>query len=427
MVKMPHWPLPMERASMKLGLENIQNFLGKLGDPHKSIPPVIHVAGTNGKGSTIAFIRAILEASGLKVHVYTSPHLLEFNERIVVAGNKIDDNFLHQLLEECRIAADKHDLQISFFEGATAAAFLAFSRIKADIVLLETGLGGRLDATNIIEKPILTVITPISFDHMDVLGDTLSKIAYEKACIMKHNVPCVIALQELETDVVLEKYANKIGAPVFRFEYDFGIIFKKSIPIYMSDDFELPMLHLSLPGDHQYVNAATAIAAVKLLKGANISNESIFYGLMNAKWPGRLQHLTDGKLKGSLPIGWEIWLDGAHNIAGMQALANWLETKITAPVYAIVGITKKRDIKAILDPLRGLITEIIGVNVLSEPLSYSAKQIAEAAQEMGFLTSCKDNAEEALKYISSKEGAPGTVVVTGSLFLVADTLNFNRN
>ena len=424
MVRMPHWPVPMERQSIKLGLERIKEFLGYLGNPQSNTPPIIHVAGTNGKGSTIAFIRAILEAAGLKVHVYTSPHLLEYNERIVLAGQKISDDYLHQLLEECRITADKHDLQVSFFEGTTAAAFLAFYRIKADILLLETGLGGRLDATNIITSPILTIITPISLDHVDMLGNTIAKIAYEKACIMKTDVPCVVSMQEQEADDVIEQYAKNINAPLVRFEYDFSITHENNQMVYKSDDYKLSLPDLALAGDHQYINAATAITAVRMLKGAKISDDAIRYGLEHAKWPGRLQRITHGAIYNMLPKTWEIWCDGAHNAAGTAAVANWLQTKLDMPIFMIVGMTKGRDAKKLLQPFTGLVTELIGVSVKSEPLSHSGNVISEAASELGFATIVKDDVEDAMLYLKNHVALNKIrVIVTGSLFLVADVLD----
>jgi len=423
MVRMPHWPVPLERQSIKLGLERISEFLKYLGDPQSNTPPIIHIAGTNGKGSTIAFIRAILEAAKLKVHVYTSPHLVEYNERIVLAGQKISDDYLYQLLEECRITADKHDLQVSFFEGTTAAAFLAFSCVKADILLLETGLGGRLDATNIITEPILTIITPISFDHVDMLGDTIAKIAYEKACIMKPNAPCIVNLQEQEASDVIEQYAKKINAPLVRFEYDFGVIEKDNQLIYKSDTYQLLFPNLALKGDHQYINAAAAITAVKMLKGIKISDDIIRYGLEHAKWPGRLQQITQGTIYNMLPKTWEIWCDGAHNIAGTASLANWLQTKLDMPIFMIAGMTKGRDAKKLLKPFMGLVTELIGVSVKSEPLSHSGKVISEAAAELGFATTSKDDIEDAILYLTNHVTLNKIrVIITGSLFLVADVL-----
>jgi dihydrofolate synthase/folylpolyglutamate synthase len=426
MVKMPHWPVPREKSLIKLGLERIEKFLEYLGNPQEKMPPVIHVAGTNGKGSTVAFIRSILQAAGLKVHVYTSPHLVQFNERIVIADQQIEDNYLHQLLEECRIVADKHNLEVSFFEGTTAAAFLAFSRVKADIVLLEVGLGGRLDATNIIKNPILTIITPISLDHVDMLGDTISKIAYEKACIMKPNVPCVVSLQEEEADNVIERYAEQIKSPLTRFEYDFGIFWNHNQVIYKSDDYSLALPKLSLPGEHQYINAATSIAAVKLLKGVTITDEMISYGLQHASWLGRLQKVNSGKIYNTLPKTWEIWLDGAHNPAGSNVVANWLKNQNALPIYMIIGITKGRDIKKLLQPYTGIITKLIPVSVKSEPLSHSGEIICEQALALGIDAIAKEDIEDAVLYLRNNifEGKV-RVIITGSLFLVADALSYN--
>lgn len=424
---MPHWPVPMDRASTRLGLDNIRNFLELLGNPQNKMPPVIHVAGTNGKGSTVAMLRAIFETAGLKVHAYTSPHLLEFNERIVIAGQKISDDFLTPILEECRIIANQNELPISFFDGTTAAAFIAFSRVKADIVLLETGLGGRIDATNIITKPILTIITQISFDHIEMLGDSIAKIAHEKACIMKPGTPCIVSMQLAEAHAVIEEYAEQVGAPLVRFEYDFGVDYEDGKMIYKSEDYNFVFPDLSLTGDHQYINAASVITAVKLLKGVKINDEQIRYGLSHTNWPGRLQHLTRGKLFESLPKTWEIWLDGAHNEAGTTAVANWLSTKLDTPVFIIMGITRKRDIKKLLRPLKNVVTKIIGVSVKSEPLSYLGQEIATNALELGFDATGVDDIEDAADYLCKNiQQQHIRIIITGSLFLVADALGCNQ-
>ncbi len=428
MVRMVHWPLPMERQLIKLGLERMQELLQHLGNPHDQMPPTIHIAGTNGKGSTIAFMKAILEASGLKVHVYTSPHLVRFNERIVLAGEQIADNYLYQLLEECRIIAEQHDMQVSFFEGITAAAFLAFARTKADILLLETGLGGRLDATNIISKPIITIITPISLDHVNILGNTLTKIAYEKACIMKPCTPCVVSMQEPESHVVIAKYADNVGALLVRLEYDFGILFEGDQIYYKADDYKFKFPQLSLSGDHQYINAASAIAAIKLLKGVVIPDDVINYGLLHASWPGRLQQITYGKIHNLLLKNWEIWLDGAHNHGGAIVIAHWLKTKQDTPVYMIMGITKGRDIKNILRPFAGILTQVIGVTVQSEPLSYSGNVIVKHAQELGLNAIVKNDVEDAILYLKAHITYNKVrIIITGSLFLIADALVYNQN
>lgn len=318
MVFMPHWPKILGVPQIKLGLDRILEVLARLDNPQDKLPPVIHVAGTNGKGSTIAFMRSILESAGLKVHCYTSPHLLEFNERITIAGENISDDYLKQTMEVCRIATDT--TPITFFEGTTIGAFYAFSQKPADVVLLETGLGGRLDATNVVKKPIATVITTISLDHIEYLGPTIELIAGEKAGIIKEGSDCIISLQTPEAFNVLQNVCDVKNSQSHAFEYDW--IVEKTTENKMhfkSEDFEIITPLPNLIGEHQIINSANAIATLKKIDKFNISNQNIIDGITNAKWPARMQKITSGFVKEKLKPTQEFWLDGAHNDAAAYA------------------------------------------------------------------------------------------------------------
>ncbi len=298
-----------------LSLDRVHRLLAALDHPERRLPPVVHVAGTNGKGSTVAFLRAMLEAAGYRVHVYTSPHLVRFHERIRLAGTLIDDTHLAALLEECETA--NAGGPITFFEVTTVAAFLAFSRVPADVVLLETGLGGRLDATNVIDRPAVTAITRISYDHRQFLGKSLLEIASEKAGIFKPGVPVVLAEQPAADALkALTLRATAIAAPIqpwtatpqpggFRFESA-----KRRV--------DLPMP--GLPGAHQIGNAGLALACLDHLPLA-VDDAAVRRGLAAVEWPARLQRLTRGPLADSLPPDWELWLDGGHNDSAGEVLA----------------------------------------------------------------------------------------------------------
>lgn len=428
MVWLPHWPRVGETI-IKEGLSRISRMMDILDNPERTMPPVIHFAGTNGKGSTIAFVQAILEAAGLKIHVYTSPHLLRYNERIKLCGNEIEDGYLESLLEECRIKSEQNDVKVSFFEGTTAAAFLAFSRVKADIVLLETGLGGRWDATNIITNPLVSVITPISLDHIKILGDSLEKIAYEKAHIIKESTPCIVSMQVPQVHKVIEDYAQLKKAPLFRYEYDFGCEIKDSGFQYKSDNLSLDLGFPSLKGYHQFVNAATAIATVSCLSGIKITNDHIRKGIDSAVWRGRLQKIKHGALFKKIPENWEVLVDGAHNEGGAKAISSWLgDQDNTYKNVMIFGMTKNRDIKKFIGYFKGNIDNVIGVPVYSEPLSYSGENISRAVLDTGISTSHKESIAEAIDtVIKGYSSNKVRLLITGSLFLVSDFFVANNS
>ena len=429
MVYMPHWPKPLGFRPSDMVLDRIIQVLSNLGNPEKKLPPVIHVAGTNGKGSTIAFLRYILSAAGLKTHIYTSPHLIEFNERVVIAGNKISDNYLYEVLEVCREASV--GIPLTFFEGTTAAALLAFSQVDADIVLLETGMGGRLDATNVV-NPILTIITSISLEHTEVLGDVVELIATEKAGIMKENVTCVIAPQDKESIMqVFEYYAMKNSVPLYRGGIDWfcdkqenNMLFKSSVDTL---SFPLP----SLPGEHQIINAGNAIAACSILAGKfgyNIQYEDIVQGIKQARWPARLEKITTGFLSKIIPESWDLFLDGAHNPAGSEMLSRWIQNNILGDLYVIIGMTREKDSVLFLNHLKPYIKFLTSVCVKSEPRAQTAEELLDTALSLGIKASASKTLTDAISKILElgDHNKRSTILICGSLFLAGDVLLENN-
>lgn len=424
MVKMPHWPVPLGQKPIDLGLERIKSLLDRLGNPEKTLPPVVHVAGTNGKGSTIAFIRAILEAAGYRVHVYTSPHLVEFNERIILAGKKITDQFLEEVLDQCRESAE--GLKITFFEGTTAAAFLAFSKVPADILLLETGLGGRLDATNVLEKPAITIITPISIDHSEFLGDTLEEIAGEKAAIMKEGVPCVVSTQKPNVAKIIENEAKKKKSSLYRYKHEWDCIKTEKGMRFIWGDEVIDLSSPALTGVHQIVNAGTALACVKLLKEFDINKNAIEKGITNVSWPGRLQ-LLDKKnpLQKSLPSGSEIWIDGGHNLGAAEVLLEKLEEWQDKPLFLIVGMMKRKDSERFVSILSKKADYCVGVDIPDEDDARDGKEIKDFAIKAGMEAGTAKNIEDALKEISTVTEKSCRVLICGSLYLIGSVLASN--
>lgn len=421
MVYLPHWPIPLVKTDIILGLERVRELLARLGSPQDKVPPVIHVAGTNGKGSTIAYLKAILEGAGYRVHRYTSPHLLRFNERIMLAGSEISDQYLYEIMEETRQAAE--GMHTTFFEATTAAAFLAFSRVPADILLLEVGLGGRLDATNVIDSPLLSVITPISYDHVEYLGTTIPGIAFEKAGIIKPGRPCVASWQMTEAMYVFVEQSITSGAELFACGRDWN--FEVNEEGFIFHDYiggtSIQMPKPALIGLHQIINAATAVAACTHYLGISLNH--IHEGLRSAVWPARMQRITSGVIFEMLPGGFELWVDGAHNTGGAQmisaTIANLWQDK---PTYLINGRTGDRDIKGFLDYFKGLVEFVCGVKVVSEPKGESAENITLGAKAAGLDAYACDSLREAVELIISKAKAPSRILVTGSLYLAADIL-----
>ena len=403
-----------------LSLERLQALLGKLGSPELALPPVIHVAGTNGKGSTCAFLRAMAEAAGLRVHVYTSPHLVRFNERFRVAGRLVSDDALAATLEE--VEAANAGAPITVFEVITAVAFVLFARIPADLCVLEVGLGGRGDATNVIAAPASCAITSISLDHRDLLGDTLGAIAAEKAGILKRGVPVAIGDQPAEAASVLLACAAAAGAPVRLRGREWRIAPGR----YEDADGMLALPPLGLPGAHQWDNAGIALAALRaarpvlpagVLPAGVLTDAALAAGLARADWPARLQRLT-GRLAALLPAGWELWLDGGHNPGAGLALAGQLAAWGDRPAHLVVGMKQAKDTAEFLRPLLGLAASVWAV---AEPEQHLALPVAAIVAASGGVARPGPLVSDALMGLP-REGPPGRVLICGSLYLAGEVL-----
>ncbi len=422
MVRMPDWPkVPLWKKEGQANLEHCIRLLEELGKPHDKLPPTIHIAGTNGKGSTVAILNGILKQAGLKIHTYTSPHLLEFNERIKLNGQDISDYQLKFYLDRVRSIAEKLQIELSFFEGTTIAAFLAFADEKADVLILETGLGGRLDCTNVIKSPIATIITPISYDHTEVLGSNIKQIAIEKAGIIKAGVPCIIGPQMHPVYEILLGVCERMNSPSFCYEYDFIVEKANTGFIYKSKNLSLDLPSPALLGDHQILNASTAIATVLLLNNYfKINQGNLITGLQDSKWPGRIEKVESDivfNLTGNSSV--EIYLDGAHNDSGAQVLAEWAKN-LDGDIYLILGMTRKRNPTSFCSYFSDIVKQGIAVNVMSEPSNISASNLALSASKSGLEFTAADNLSNAIRTISKTNKPKTKIIITGSLFLVAD-------
>jgi dihydrofolate synthase / folylpolyglutamate synthase len=397
----------------------VLRLLAALGNPQESLPPVIHVAGTNGKGSTVAFLRSCLEAAGKRVHVYTSPHLVRFAERIRLAGKLIDEAALAAVLEDCERA--NQGAPITFFEITTAAAFLSFSRVPADYVLLEVGLGGRFDATNVI-TPAVTAITPVSLDHQQFLGDTVAKIAFEKAGILKPGVPAVIAPQSPEAAAVIASRAQEIGAKLYRAETEWKATARTDRCLAYRGRGRLVLPRPGLLGPHQYANAGTAIACLESLPDFTLSRERLARGIAQVEWPARLQHLTDGKLARVIPAAGELWLDGGHNTAGGEALAAQAKTWRDKKLNLVFGMLKTHDAAGFLTALKPYVGRVEAITIPGEENARPADDIADIAKSIGLRAAARSGITEAV----TAAAAPGVrVLICGSLYLAGRVLAEN--
>jgi dihydrofolate synthase/folylpolyglutamate synthase len=412
-----------------LGLERIERLLAKLGNPERNLPPIIHVAGTNGKGSVCAFARAMLEAQGLNVHVYTSPHLVHFHERIRLLGAPIAEGELCATLEECeRVNGGE---PITFFEITTAAAFLAFSRQQADALILEVGLGGRSDATNVIGRARVGVITPIGLDHQEFLGSSLADIAAAKAGIARAGVPLIVGAQDDVPRDVITRRADALGAPLSVFGQDFFAYQEHGRMVYQDNDVLLDLPMPRLVGPHQIENAACAIAALR--KGGWGEDAAVERGLRNVEWPARLQRLTRGTLFDAAPRGVEIWLDGGHNPHGAAAIARAVadfEERAEKPLYLICGMLATKDPVGFLSAFRGLARHVMTVAIPQEELSFGAGSLYDAARASGLDASPAEDIEDAVMQIAAwsrarpNEGPP-RILICGSLSLAGRVLQKN--
>ena len=417
---------PLHPRRIDLSLGRIERLLGDLGSPHKRLPPVAHVAGTNGKGSTVAFMRAALEAAGKRVHVYTSPHLVRFNERIRLAGALVDDERLAAALDRCE--ATNAGQSISLFEITTAAAFLLFSETPADYLLLEVGLGGRFDATNVVDAPAATVVTPVSYDHPEFLGNTLAKIAYEKAGILRRGAPAIVAEQGTDALAVIEREALSVGAPAIVAGRDFFVRAERGRLIFEDRDGLLDLPPPRLAGRHQHGNAATAIAALRAIDPA-LPTEAFERGLAEADWPARLQRLRGGPLTALAPPRAEIWLDGAHNEAGGRALAEAMadfEDRSPRPLALICGSLATKDTAGFLSHFKGLAQETLAVPIVGEHAGRTAEEVAGIARGVGLSAAACDSVASALRALAAREWPrPPRILIAGSLYLAGEALEEN--
>jgi len=416
-----------------LALDRLQRLLVALDNPHEKLPPVIHVAGTNGKGSVVAMLRAMAEAAGKRTHVYTSPHLVRFNERIRLAGDGetggalVDDARLTDALQRAEIAND--GAEITFFEITTAAAFLLFSEVQADLLVLETGLGGRLDATNVVDTPLASVITTIGFDHMGFLGLTLGEIAAEKAGIIKRRVPVISAPQKSDVTAVIERHAARRSAPLHMGGAEWTVVPEHGRLVFQDNDGLMDLPAPRLEGRHQYINAGVAIAAMRAT-GFVTAPAHIEAGVTNAQWPGRMQRLTKGKLLEYAPREAEIWLDGGHNVDAGEVVANAmadLEERVSRPLFMIAGMLATKDPAAFFRSFGGLVRHVFTVPVPGTNASIEPGALADAAESAELSAEPVASVKTALRLMAEnwRFEPPPRILICGSLYLVGDVLAQN--
>lgn len=401
-----------------LTLDRMHRLLAALGHPERRLPPVIHIAGTNGKGSTQAMIRAGLEARGDRVHAYTSPHLARFHERIRLAGELISEAELTRILDECDRANGGE--AITFFEITTCAAFLAFARTPADWTLLEVGLGGRLDATNVVDVPRLTIITPVSIDHQQYLGETLAEIAGEKAGILKRGVPCVVGPQEEAGLAVIEAKAARLGCPLLVHGQHWRAWEERGRLIFQDENGLLDLPLPNLPGPHQIDNAGAALAALRHLGADEAVCEA---AVSRADWPARMQRLTHGPLVQAAGAC-ELWLDGGHNPAGGQAVAATLARMAPKPTYLVCGMLNTKDVAGYMRPLAPRVRRLTAVSIPGEANTLPAEATRDAALGAGIEADTAESLLVAIRRIATE--APGArILICGSLYLAGSVLREN--
>ena len=409
-----------------LGLDRVVDLLRRLGDPQERVAPTVHVAGTNGKGSTIAFLRAMLDAGGQRVQCYTSPHLVRFHERIRLTSGLIDEETLVALLEYCENVSEGRP--ITYFEITTVAAFCAFAAENADLLLLETGLGGRLDATNVLTRPLASVITPISLDHTQFLGESLGEIAFEKAGILKSGVPAIVGPQPPEALVVIERRAGQLGAPLLRYGREWRCEETGDELVYEDATGCLRLPRPALIGAHQAENAALAVAVARHAPSLCLSRDAMARGLAEAQWPARLQRLRRGPLVTCLEAtgeeNWQLWLDGGHNPAAGERLADVLVAWHDRPVHLIYGMMNSKLARDYLRPLAGRVSSLHAVTIPGEANALSADAAAAAAADAGMQAVPADSVASALARILAEE-APGRILICGSLYLAGRVLAEN--
>ena len=421
----------LHQKRIDLGLERMHRLLERLDHPERKLPPVIHVAGTNGKGSTVAYLRATLEAAGLRVHAYTSPYLVRINEcfRLGRAGGGVlvTDDELRAALEEVeRVNAGE---PATVFELKTAAAFLLFAQNPADAVLLEVGLGGRLDSTNVVDTPAACVITPVSMDHMDFLGDTLASIAGEKAAIIKRGVPVICAEQTLEAMAVIEAQAKRMRAPLFAANESWHVNVEHGRLVYSDERGLMDLAAPRLFGRHQFDNAGLAIATLRAIQTFQINHAAFEAGIVGAEWPARMQRLTSGDLLSWGPQGSEIWLDGGHNAEGGRVAAaalGDLEERVSRPLVMIAGMMANKDAQAFLANFAGLTRHIIAVPIPDVENAMPVDRLADAVRSLGMRVEIAPGVEAALRSLAKLAyEVPPRILITGSLYLAGHVLGLN--
>ncbi len=414
-----------------LSLDRMQRLLQRLDHPERELPPVIHVAGTNGKGSTIAYLRAILEAANLRVHAYTSPYLVRINEcfRLGRAGGGmlVGDGELRAALEHCERA--NAGAPITIFEIETAAAFCLFAQHPADVGLLEVGLGGRLDATNVIDAPLATVIAPISMDHTEFLGDTLMTIAREKVGIIKRNVPAICAEQTPEAIAIIEAQAKRMHAPLHTAGQEWHVNVERGRLVYQDERGLMDLAAPKLFGRHQFDNAGLAIATLRALEAFKIDTAAFEAGIVSAEWPARMQRLASGALVDQAPPGCEIWLDGGHNAEGGRVVAaalGDLEERVSRPLVVIVGMMANKDAGAFLANFAGLTRHIMAVQIPGRDNAMPPDRLADAARALGMRMETAGSVEAALRSLAGLAyEVPPRILITGSLYLAGHVLGLN--
>lgn len=414
-----------------LSLDRMRGLMERLDHPERKLPPVIHVAGTNGKGSTVAYLRAILEASGLRVHVFTSPYLVRINEcyRLGAAGGGklVGDDELRATFEDCeRVNAGN---PITIFEMETAVAFCLFAKHPADFALLEVGLGGRLDSTNVVETPLASVITPVSMDHMEFLGDNLAAIAGEKAAIIKRKVPVVCAEQAPDAMAVIEAEANRMRAPLHAAGQQWHVGVERGRLVYQDERGLMDLAAPKLFGRHQFDNAGLAIATLRAIDAFKLNIAAFEAGIVNAEWPARMQRLVSGSLVSQGPQGSEVWLDGGHNAEGGRVAAaalGDLEERVSRPLVVIAGMMANKDASAFLANFAGLTRHIIAVPVPGRDNGMAPDKLADAARALGMRVEIASGVEAALQRLATLAyEVPPRILITGSLYLAGPVLAAN--
>ncbi len=422
--------LELHPKIIDLSLDRMHRIDAALGHPERHLPPVIHIAGTNGKGSIVAYLRAIMERAGLSVHAYTSPHLVAFHERIRIGapggGELIAEDELSALLGECEEANGGET--ITFFEITTVAALLAFARHPADYLILETGLGGRLDATNVVDHPSLTVVSAIDYDHQQYLGTTLTEIAGEKAGIFKPGVPAVIAPQPDEALVRLEQVAAQVGAPLHIAGQDWQAFEQHGRLVFQDESALIDLPMPALRGRFQTDNAGAAIAAIRQLGDARIGERHMADGLKSVEWPARLQRLGDGALSRLVPEGTELWLDGGHNPSAGRALAGAmadLNDRNPRPLVLVTGMLNTKAADGYLNPFKGLAQRVVALTIPGEENATPAAELATIASSVGLATATATGIEDAITLAGRVAPSP-RILIGGSLYLAGRVLALDK-